>query len=301
MDRIERVAFLGTGIMGSRMAANLARAGFEVRLWNRTRERAERVGEATGASVAATPAEAADGAQAVITMVVDSPEVDAVLFGEDGAAQALGEGSLAIDMSTIAPKAALAIAERLRASGIGFLDAPVSGSSPKAEDGTLTIMVGGSDEDFARSRPLLESMGELIVHCGPQGHGQMVKLLNNTLAASNAAALAEAIDVARRAELDLDALRRVVGASSGNSTMFQLKAGPMIERNFDPLFKLDHMLKDLRHCLDTAHELGASTRLGEAVKSLYEAASSMGEGDADFAAVIEAVEHEETGGARVVR
>ena len=290
MSGIERVAFLGMGIMGSRMAANVARGGFELTVCNRTRGRAERVAEATGARLADTPAEAAEGADAVITMVVDSPDVETVLFGEKGAASTLAEGAFVIDMSTIAPKAVDAIAERLRASGIGFIDAPVSGSSPKAENGTLTIMVGASDEDYKRALPLLESMGELIVHCGPLGHGQMVKLLNNTLAATNAAALAEAIAAARKAELDLDALVKVVAASSGNSTMVGLKAGPMIEHQFEPLFKLDHMLKDVRHTLNVGHDLGAKMPVAEAAKSLYEAASKAGKGDEDFAAVIEAIE-----------
>jgi 3-hydroxyisobutyrate dehydrogenase-like beta-hydroxyacid dehydrogenase len=290
MSGIERVAFLGMGIMGSRMAANVARGDFQLTVWNRTGERAERVAEATGAKLAATPAEAAEGADAVITMVVDSPEVEAVLFGENGAAAALEAGALVMDMSTIAPKAVAAIGERLGESGIAFVDAPVSGSSPKAEDGTLTIMVGASQEDYDRALPLLESMGELIVHCGPRGHGQMVKLLNNTLAATNAAVLGEAIAVARKADLDLDALVRVVAASSGNSTMLQLKAVPMIEHDFEPLFKLDHMLKDVRHTLNAAQELGAKTPVADAAKSLYEAASALGKGDEDFAAVIEAVE-----------
>jgi 3-hydroxyisobutyrate dehydrogenase-like beta-hydroxyacid dehydrogenase len=248
------------------------------------------VAEATGTRLADTPADAAGGADAVITMVVDSPEVEAVLFGENGAAAALAEGALVIDMSTIAPKAVHAIAERLSEGGVGFIDAPVSGSSPKAEDGTLTIMVGASNDDFDRALPLLESMGELIVHCGPLGHGQMVKLLNNTLAATNAAALAEAIAVARKAELDLDALVKVVSASSGNSTMVGLKARPMIEHEFDPLFKLDHMLKDVRHTLNAGHDLGAEMPVAEAAESLYEAASEAGKGNDDFAAVIEAIE-----------
>jgi 3-hydroxyisobutyrate dehydrogenase-like beta-hydroxyacid dehydrogenase len=290
MTEIERVAFLGTGIMGSRMAANVVVGEFEVKVWNRTREKAERVAEVSGAGVASTPAEAAEGADAVITMVVDSPEVEAVLFGDDGAVNSLKEGAMVIDMSTIAPTAAQAIAERLAEEKIAFVDAPVSGSSPKAEDATLTIMAGATTPDFKRALPLLESMGELIVHCGPVGYGQMVKLLNNTLAATNAAALAEAIAVAEKAKLDLDALSKVVGASSGNSTMFQLKAGPMIEHKYDPLFKLDHMLKDVRHCLNAAQDLGAKTPVAEAAKALYEAASAEGHGEEDFAAVIEAVE-----------
>jgi len=290
MTRIERVAFLGMGIMGSRMAANVARAGFEVAIWNRTASRAEEVAAATGARLAATPAEAAEGADATITMVVDSPQVEAVLFGPDGAAPALAEGSLMIDMSTVAAGASRSFADRLRERGIGFLDAPVSGSSPKAADGTLTIMVGGSEEDFERARPLLESMGELIVHVGPQGHGSLVKLLNNTLAAVNAAALGEALNVARKAGLDLDALVRVVTASSGNSTMLQIKARPMIEHDFEPLFRLDHMLKDVRLCLAESRELGTSTPVAQSARELYEEASRRGRGDDDFAAVIEVLE-----------
>jgi 3-hydroxyisobutyrate dehydrogenase-like beta-hydroxyacid dehydrogenase len=290
MAPIERVAFLGMGIMGSRMAANVAGAGFDVAVWNRTASRAEEVAKATGARLAATPAEAAEGADATITMVVDSPQVEAVLFGPDGAAGAMAEGSIVIDMSTVAAAASRSIAERLRERGIAFLDAPVSGSSPKAEDGTLTIMVGGAGEDFERALPLLGAMGELIVHVGPQGHGSLVKLLNNTLAAVNAAALAEAITVARKAGLDLAALVRVVSASSGNSTMLQIKARPMIEHDFEPLFRLDHMLKDVRLCLAENRRLGTPTPVAESAFELYEKASERGRGDDDFAAVIEILE-----------
>jgi 3-hydroxyisobutyrate dehydrogenase-like beta-hydroxyacid dehydrogenase len=290
MQEIKKVAFLGMGIMGSRMAANVARAGFDLTVWNRTRDKAEAVAQATGAKLADTPSQAAAGADAVITMVVDSPQVEAVLLGDNGAAGSLAEGAMVIDMSTIAPSAADDLGQRLREQGIAFLDAPVSGSSPKAEDGTLTIMVGGSDEDFERAKPLLDSMGELIVHVGPQGHGQVVKLLNNTLAAVNAAALGEAITAARKAGLDMDALVKVVGASSGNSTMLQIKSRPMIEHDFTPLFRLDHMLKDVRLCLATIDELGTQAPVAEAARELYEKASANGRGDDDFGSVIESVE-----------
>src|SRR5215208_794514 len=158
MAERERVAFLGLGIMGAPMAANVARAGHELVVWNRTGATAERFGEEHGATVARSPAEAAGGASVVITMVPDSPEVEAVLFGQDGAAEGLGAGDLAIDMSTIAPAASVAIGDRLREREVGFLDAPVSGSRPKAEAGTLTIMAGGEAADFERARPVLEAM-----------------------------------------------------------------------------------------------------------------------------------------------
>jgi 3-hydroxyisobutyrate dehydrogenase-like beta-hydroxyacid dehydrogenase len=286
MESPERIAFLGLGIMGLPMARNLRAAGFEVVVWNRTREKAERLGE----PIAASPAEAASGADAVITMVPDSPQVEAVLFGDGGAAEGMREGALAIDMSTIAPTAARAIAERLGERGVRFLDAPVTGSRPRAEAGTLTIMAGGAAEDLERARPLFAAMGELVVHAGPHGHGQMIKLINNTVAAVNTAALAEALLAARAAGVDSAALREVMAAGSGASAMLELKAGPMLERDFEPLFKLEHMLKDVRHCLREAEALGVRLPLAELAERLYAAAAGRGLGERDFAAVIEAVE-----------
>src|SRR5437764_4836821 len=232
-DQGLRTAFLGLGIMGSRMGANLRRAGFDVVVWNRTRARAEELGD----PIADSPRVAAEGADAVITMVVDAPQVEAVLFGDDGAAAGLEPDALAIDMSTIAPSAARDIAERLRGHGVAFVEAPVSGSRPKAEDGTLTIMAGGDPADFERARPLFEAMGELIVHCGPTGHGAMTKLLMNSLAATNAAAIAEALEIGGSFGLDLERVVQVLRAGSSASLMLDLKAGPMIERNYEPLFK----------------------------------------------------------------
>jgi 3-hydroxyisobutyrate dehydrogenase-like beta-hydroxyacid dehydrogenase len=282
----ERVAFLGLGIMGRPMAANLARAGFDLTVWNRTGERATEFAGEFAATAAGTPWEAASASDIAITMLPDSPEVEEVLFGEDGAATGLGEGDLAIDMSTIAPTASRTIGERLRGGGVGFLDAPVTGSRPKAEDGTLTIMAGGEERDFERARPVLEAMGELVLRVGPQGHGSMVKLINNTVAAVNAAVLAETLTLARRAGLDTDALRKVMSAGSGNSAMLELKAGPMLEHDLDPLFKLEHMLKDVRHCLREAEALGVSLPQAEEAERLYAQAAEKGLGERDFAAIV---------------
>ena len=280
-----RIAFLGLGIMGSRMAANLRKAGFDVTVWNRTRARAEELGE----PVADTPRAAAEGVDVVITMVVDAPDVEDVLFAPDGAAEGLGAGALAIDMSTIAPSAAKRIAARLAERDIAFVEAPVSGSKPKAEDGTLTIMAGGEEADFERARPLFEAMGQLIVHCGPTGHGAMVKLLNNAVAAINAAALAEALEVGVGYGLDPERLVEVMGAGSAGSMMLSLKSRPMLDRSYDPLFKLAHMLKDVRHCLAEAEALGEDFDLAAGAEALYAAADAAGHGDEDFAAVAEAV------------
>src|SRR4051794_37517530 len=182
MANPERVAFLGLGIMGEPMAANLVRAGFEVTVWNRSPRKAEMFAASHGVRHTMSPAEAAEASDITITMVPDVPEVEDVLFGTRGAAAAMRRGALAIDMSTISPDASMKFAKRLHADGIGFLDAPVTGSRPRAEDGTLTIMAGGDEQEFARARPVLEAMGRLVVHVGPQGHGSTVKLLNNTTA-----------------------------------------------------------------------------------------------------------------------
>jgi 3-hydroxyisobutyrate dehydrogenase-like beta-hydroxyacid dehydrogenase len=290
MADVRKVAFLGLGIMGRPMAGHLARAGFDLTVWNRTASRAEEFAAEHGARAATTPAEAAAGADAAITMVPDTPEVEAVLLGEDGVAEGLGAGALTIDMSTIAPSASRSIAERLGERDIAFLDAPVTGSRPKAEDGTLTIMVGGPEEDFARARPLFEAMGEKIVHVGPHGHGELAKVINNTLAAINAAALGEALTMARAAGLDTDALLQVVKAGSGASAMVELKAVPMLEHDFEPLFKLEHMLKDVRHCIAEARALGVELRLAEIAEKLYSEAGEQGFGEQDFAAVVSVAE-----------
>src|SRR5947209_12167684 len=158
--------------MGSRMAANLAKAGFELTVWNRTQAKAEAFcAEHPGVQLGSTPAQAAAGCEVVVTMVVDGDQVEQVLLGEDGAASEAPRGALCIDCSTIGAAATRAIAARLGEHGLEMVDAPVTGSSPRAEDGTLTIMAGGSDEAFARAKPVLEAMGEVIVHAGPLGHG----------------------------------------------------------------------------------------------------------------------------------
>ena len=202
MDQAERVAFCGLGIMGGPMAANLAGAGFDVSVWTHSEGKAERFASEHGVRAAATPAEAAEGASAVVTMVVDAPEVESVLLGDGGAADALEPGSLCLDMSTIAPSAARALGEKLDERDLAYLEGPVSGSVPKATDGTLTIMAGGERATFDQAMPLLEAMGELIVLVGPRGHGQMAKVLTNTLGAVNAAALAQGVRLVQKAGLD---------------------------------------------------------------------------------------------------
>ncbi len=285
------VAFLGLGIMGSRMAANVARAGFPLTDSNRTAATAETFGaEHPGVTVAPTPAAAASGCDVVITMVVDGSQVEQVLLGEHGVAEGARAGTLCIDCSTIGPAATHAIAERLAAREIRMVDAPVTGSSPRAEDGTLTIMAGGSEGDFADARPLLEAMGRLIIHAGPLGHGQAIKLINNAVAAINATTVGQALIVGARAGLDLDALVTVMQAGSGASTMLDLKATPMREHDYTTLFKLDHMLKDVRLCLEEGEAAGAPFPFAALTREVLSAASGRGYGEADFAALVEVLE-----------
>jgi 3-hydroxyisobutyrate dehydrogenase-like beta-hydroxyacid dehydrogenase len=284
--QIRRVAFLGLGTMGRPMAASLRRAGFEVVAWNRTRERAESFAAEHGAEVADTPAAAAAAADAVITMVTGTDDVEQVLLGEDGAAAGLAAGGLCIDMSTIAVAGSRAIAARLGERGIDFLDAPVTGSLPGAESATLTIMVGGPEAALERARPVFEAMGRLIVHVGEHGQGMTVKLINNTLAAANAAVLGEMLVLARRAGVDTDKLRKVLASGSGNSAMLEVKAEPMLAHDFEPWFRLEHMLKDVRYCLEEAARLGVEAQLTRTTESEYAVADADGRGGDDFAAVV---------------
>jgi len=281
------VGFIGLGIMGSLQAANLAKAGYELTVYNRTREKADAWAAEHGGTVVGSPKEVAERSDIVITMVVDGPQV------EDMIGQALEgarPGTLFLDMSTIAPGTARALNDKLNASGHHFLDAPVTGSSPKARAGTLVIMVGGEAGDLQRAMPLLEVMGEKIVHCGPAGQGQAVKVIANTITAINAATLAQGITVARQAGVDLDALLESMEGGSADSTMRSLKGRPMIEHDFTPLFKLAHMLKDVQLCLNETRTAGSSFPFAGLAQELYGAGVGRGFGDDDFSAVIRVIE-----------
>jgi 3-hydroxyisobutyrate dehydrogenase-like beta-hydroxyacid dehydrogenase len=276
--------------MGSRMAANVARAGHELTVWNRTAYKARGWAPRYGAAVAGSPAEVAERSDVVITMVVDGDQVEQVLLSEQGVAAGAQSGLLCVDMSTIGPRAARRIGASLTELGIEFLDAPVTGSAPKAQDGTLTIMVGGAPEAFERARPVLAAMGELIVHVGELGQGQVVKVINNAVAAANTVVLAEALVAGRVSGVDLDALARVMQAGSGASAMLDLKAGPMREHDWTTLFKLEHMLKDVRLCLAEASEAGVDVDLLARTAAVLEEADRQGLGERDFAALLEVVE-----------
>jgi 3-hydroxyisobutyrate dehydrogenase-like beta-hydroxyacid dehydrogenase len=287
---MERIGFIGLGIMGSRQAANLARAGHELTVYNRTRRTAEEWVAEHGGTVADTPAAVGAASDIVVTMVVDGDQVREVLLGPDGAADGAAAGTLCIDMSTIAPTQTRAIGAGLAERGLRMLDAPVTGSSPKAQDGTLTIMAGGAAEDFARAEPLLRVMGELVLHVGALGQGEMLKLINNAVAAANTATLGEALLVAQRTGVDLDALTQVMSAGSGGSAVLDLKAGPMRRHDYTTLFKLEHMLKDVRLCLDEGQAAAVPFPTAAHARDVLVAAMARGHADDDFIAVLEALE-----------
>ncbi len=289
-ERAERIGFLGLGIMGSRMAANVARAGYALSVWTHTPGKAARWASEHGAQALGTPAEVAERSDIVISMVVDGEQVASVMLGEDGVIQAPHPRLLCVDCSTIGPADARKVGSALRARGVAMLDAPVTGSSPRAEEGTLTIMVGGEEECFVRARALLETMGGLIVHVGELGQGQMLKLINNALGAANAAALTEALLLARATEIDLDAFTAVTSAGSGASAQLALKAAAMRAHDYSPLFKTAHMLKDVRLCLQEAESAGVPFPSAGHARDVLAATVARGYGEQDYAAMIEAAE-----------
>jgi 3-hydroxyisobutyrate dehydrogenase-like beta-hydroxyacid dehydrogenase len=287
----ERIGFLGLGIMGSRMAARVAHAGFPLTVWTHTPGKAAAWAAEHESVVAVdTPAEVALASEIVVSMVVDGAQVATVLLGKDGVIEGAHGDLLCVDMSTIAPVDSRRIAAALAERGVRMIDAPVTGSSPRAEAGTLTIMAGGAAEDFARALPLLEAMGELIVHVGPLGQGAMLKLINNALGAANAAALAEALLLAQATNVDLDAFVAVTSTGSGASAQLELKSGPMREHDYTPLFKTAHLLKDVRLCLEEAQAAGVPFPAAAHARDLLTATLGRGYGEQDYAAIIEAAE-----------
>ncbi len=290
-NELERVAFFGLGIMGGPMAANLGRAGFDLSVWTRTDGKAERFAAEHGVRAAATPAEAAEGADALISIVPDAPEVEAVLFGEAGAAGALASGALVVDMSTIAPSAAVEIGERLHARRARL---------PRGARVRLDAQGRGRDahDHGRRQRGGLRARAAAVRGDGRAHRARRARRATasspscsrTSWARSTRAALAEAVVAVRAAGIDPDAFLEVAAGSAGNSAMVTLKGRPMFDESFEPLFKLEHMLKDIRHCLAEAEALGVELRLGALAETLYARAAEEGHGEEDFAAVLKAVE-----------
>jgi 2-hydroxy-3-oxopropionate reductase len=286
----ERVGFIGLGIMGRGMAANLLKAGFDLTVWNRTAAKADEL-LAAGAKLAASPAELAAACDVVCCCVSDTPDVKEVLLGEQGAVQGLREGALVIDMSTISPQGAREVAAALDAKGAHFLDAPVSGGSEGAARGTLSIMVGGEAEQLERAMPILQAMGKTITHVGGHGDGQSVKLVNQILVVGNMLAVSEALIFAQAAGVDLEkTLQAVVGGAAG-SWMLANRGPQVIRRDWRPGFTIDLQQKDVRLILESADQIGAPLLATAQIHQLYRSLQAAGLGHEGNHALIKAFEH----------
>ncbi len=243
------VGFIGLGIMGRGMARNLIQAGFELRVWNRTASRIDELVEAE-AVAADSPAELASQCDIIIVCVSDTPDVQAVILGENGIIHGAQSGAVVIDTSTISPRATREIAERLAQHGVHMLDAPISGGSEGAAKGTLSIMVGGESAQVERAMPVLSAMGEKITHVGAAGAGQMVKLVNQILVVGNALAVCEALLFAQAGGLDLEKTLAAVSGGAAGSWMLSMRGPQILQRDWSPGFTIDLQQKDVRLVLD---------------------------------------------------
>ena len=254
MTRKETVGFIGLGIMGLPMSQNLIKAGFPLVVYNRTREKTKALAD-QGATVADSAMEVARQSTTIIVMVSDSPDVEDVVLGKDGVIEGVQEGSVVIDMSTISPSVTREIGSRLAEKGVGMLDAPVSGSSWAAVDGTLSIMVGGQAQVFQRSLPVLEAMGSRIIHIGPEGMGQVAKLVNQVIVAGTLAAVCEGLLLGAKSGVDLDKVFQAVTGGAANSWQLENLGSRILKRDFDPGFSVKLMLKDQRLVNQAAQEM----------------------------------------------
>lgn len=282
-----RVAFLGLGIMGRSMAANLVKAGHEVAVWNRTAAAENGV---EGARRAASPADAVQGAEVVWMCVSDTKAVESVLFGPEGAAHALAADAIIADSSTISPSATCRFAERLKARGIDYVDAPMTGSKIAAAAGSLIFMVGGDDAALARLQPLFQAMGKQVFHMGETGKGQATKLVMNLQIALIFEGFAEALTLGAKLGVDVEKLLPLIMASMVRSGVVEYKAPFILQRDFSPNFPLRLMLKDIRLALDAAKESRVRLPGLEAVEEVYDVAAEEGQQDLDYAATLTLLE-----------
>lgn len=283
------IAFLGLGIMGSRMAGRLVDAGFSVRAWNRTRAAGEGL-RAKGAVLMDSPAEAAAGADAAITMLGDPASVRDVALGAGGVIDALATGAVYIDMTTVDPSTSRGLDCACRARCVAFVDAPVTGSKLAAAKGELVLMVGGEAEVVGRLAPVFAPMAKRVVHMGPVGSGSMMKLANNLAIAGSMLALFEAMTLGRRAGLGDEAMLEVLTHSALASPLLALKGDAVRRRDFEPYFSLKHMAKDIRLARAEAEIRGAPHVLGDLLDTLFSAGLDAHLGDEDFAALVKVVE-----------
>lgn len=286
----DRIGFIGLGIMGKPMVRNLVNAGHQLVVHNRSRDDVDEIVAELGAAVIAvdSPREVAEHAARgiVITMLPDSPDVRTVVFGDDGLLDALPNGGLLIDMSTISPATAIEVNDALRQRGASAIDAPVSGGDKGAIAGTLSIMAGGSEDDFQRAMPYFEAMGRTIVHVGDAGAGQTVKACNQIVVAIHYAAISEALVLASKAGVDPRKVIQVLSGGLAASRVMEMRGESMIDHNFQPGFRIDLHRKDLNIAMTTGREFNAALPVSALVTQLYESMAARGHGDLDHSALL---------------
>lgn len=286
----ERVGFIGLGIMGRGMAHNLLKAGFPLTVWNRTASKMDPL-LAAGAQATSNPAAVAAGSDVVVICVSEAKDVEEVVLGPHGLVQGAKLGSLVVDCSTISPIATRQIADALVPYEITMVDAPVSGGSEGAAQGTLSIMVGGRDEDFNRALPILQAMGTRVVHVGACGAGQMVKMANQTLAVGNTLAMCEALLLLQAGGVELPKSIKAIRDGAAGSWMWSNRANQIIERDWRPGFTIDLQLKDIRMVLEAADAMGVPLMGMGMAGMLYRTLQAQGLGHEGHHALIKSLEH----------
>lgn len=280
------VAFIGLGVMGYPMAGHLQRHGHQVWVWNRTATKAAAWQQEYGGHVATSPSDAAAHADFVMTCVGDDPDLQHVIFGEHGIAAGARQGSLVIDHSTVSAKISLAIAEQLRAQGVGFIDAPISGGQQGAINGQLSIFCGGSEADVQRAEPILRAYGKAIAHIGPQGHGQLAKMVNQICVAGVLAGVSEGLHFALAAGLDCERIMPLISQGAGGSWQLANRYKTMLADQYDHGFAVDWMRKDLRITLSEAKAHGITLSATEATLAAYDEVSAHGGGRWDTSSLL---------------
>ena len=286
---VEKIGVIGLGVMGRPIAQNLMEAGYELVLYNRTIEKAEEVA-GDGATVVGSPREVAESCDVVVLMLPDSPQVEEIVEGEDGVLEGLKEGALIVDMSTISPVVTRELAEKIEERGASMLDAPVSGGEPGAQQGTLAIMAGGSEEDFERARPLLEVMGDAITHVGLTGAGQTAKAANQIVVAVTLEGISEALVLASKAGVAPEKILEAISGGLAGSNVMEAKKENFLEHDFEPGFRVDLHHKDLGIALATGREYGVSLPVTAIVDQMLESLKTKGRGDRDHSAILTLIE-----------
>jgi 2-hydroxy-3-oxopropionate reductase len=283
---MEKIGFIGLGIMGKPMAKNLLKAGYELVVFDINQEPVKELA-AAGADVAENPKAVAEQTKVIITMLPNSPHVKAVVLGDQGVIEGVSAGSIVVDMSSIAPLVSQEVSKELAKKNVTLIDAPVSGGEPKAKDGTLAIMVGGPEKAFSQVESILEVMGASVTLVGEIGSGNTTKLANQIIVALNIAAMSEAMVLAKKAGVDPKRVFEAIRGGLAGSTVLDAKMPLVLERNFKPGFRIELHIKDMMNALDTAHEVGVPVPLSSQVLEIMQALKVDGHQTDDHGGIVQ--------------